>query len=325
MKRHSARRPMTLAVSFVLVVAPVSVLAQRLAGPNRPAAVPDGYVITPFGYFHPSCVRSVASGDTVLADGRIQHADGGVEAQAASCSYPHYTARGEVVGPSTVSPGAKSPTISHSWIESGDAVNTTSAFGRLTAKWTVPPAPPSADGQTVYVFPGMEDYATDESIIQPVLGWNADFTDAWGIASWNCCTQGVTWESSPVAVSSGDRIFGKIEVTCMMGERGTVSCPTSNITTEDRTTRQSTTLGHTPNEGQTYTWAQGGALEVYEIVQCSDYPPNHSIVFSDLALYDYNFHRYANPGWVFFDYYTGLAPQCSYGVELGTTTVTLDY
>jgi hypothetical protein len=34
------------------------------AGPNRPANVPDGYVITPVGYFHPSCVQSLAKGET---------------------------------------------------------------------------------------------------------------------------------------------------------------------------------------------------------------------------------------------------------------------
>jgi hypothetical protein len=54
MKRHLL--PITLATSFVLVITTWSAQAQKLAGPNRPAVVPEGYVITPFGYFHPSCV-----------------------------------------------------------------------------------------------------------------------------------------------------------------------------------------------------------------------------------------------------------------------------
>jgi hypothetical protein len=41
----------------------------------------------------------------------------------------------------------KPRTISHSWIESGNAINTTSSFGELTANWTVPPAPTSDDGR----------------------------------------------------------------------------------------------------------------------------------------------------------------------------------
>jgi len=43
---------------------------------HAPSDVPYGYVITPFGYFHPSCVRTVGRSDIVLADGRVQHADG---------------------------------------------------------------------------------------------------------------------------------------------------------------------------------------------------------------------------------------------------------
>ncbi len=71
--------------------------------------------------------------------------------------------------------------------------------------------------------------------------------------------------------------------------------------------------------------AQGGALEVYSIVQCSDYPPNGSTAFSSLALYDYNFKKFASPGWVFFNYSSGLTPQCSYNGKMATKTVTLDY
>jgi hypothetical protein len=318
MKRHLAMLPIILATSFVLVIAIPSVQAQKLAGPHRPAAVPEGYVITPFGYFHPSCVREVTSGDTVLADGRTQHADGSVDAQAPVCGYPHYTARGEIV-----TPGVKPPTITHSWIESADAINTTSSFGELTANWKVPPAPTSDDGQTVFLFPGMEDYATDESIIQPVLGWNAGFFGTnWSIASWNCCPTGITNYSTPVEVNQGDTIFGTIKINC---KAGTKSCSKWNITTEDQTTHQGTTLGKTPSEGQTFTWAQSGALEVYEIVQCSDYPPNGSAVFSKVALYDYNFNQFSDPGWILFNYSGGLTPQCNYGATISKTTVKLDY
>ncbi len=77
---------------------------------------------------------------------------------------------------------------------------------------------------------------------------------------------------------------------------------------EDTTTGKSTTLTKTPSEGQTFTWAQGGALEVYEIIRCSDYPPNKSTAFYNLALYDNNFNIYSDPGWVLFNYWGGLTP-----------------
>ena len=313
MKRHLLLT--ILATSFALVIASSSAQAQKPAGPTRPAAVPEGYVITPFGYFHPSCVRGIASGDTVLADGRVQHASGATDATAPVCSYAHYTAAGEIV-----KVGPVPPTITHSWIESGNSINTTSQFGELTANWVVPPAPTTDDGQTVFFFPGMEDYALDESIIQPVLGWNAGFYGAnWSIASWNCCPSGTANYSAPVKVNPNDVILGTI---ISNGGAGTT---TWDITTEDTTTGKHTTLKNTPSQGQTFTWAQGGALEVYGIVQCSDYPPNKSTAFYNLELRDDNFNIYFDPGWVPFNYAVGLTPQCSYNTTMTNTKVTLHY
>jgi len=94
-------------LAFLLAAAPA--LAQTTPAPARPYGVPDDYVITPFGWFHPSCVGAVPSGGTVLADGRVRHADGTVDAQAPVCHYASYTARGETV--TSTSPAA------NGWIE----------------------------------------------------------------------------------------------------------------------------------------------------------------------------------------------------------------
>jgi uncharacterized repeat protein (TIGR03803 family) len=304
----------TIAVLCLLpFLASTTARAQAPAGPNRPAGVPDGYVITPSGYFHPSCVRHLAEGEALLADGRIlRHADGTTESVPA-CAYPHYTARGEIAnGPLT---------IGHSYIEYA-SVTTTTSYGELTATWTVPPAPTSNDGQTVYFFPGLEDINDVVSILQPVLGWNADFAGAWGIASWNCCPNGITTESSPVSVGSGDEIKGTIRDAC---SAGTLSCPTWNVITEDVSTGGIATMSHTPSEGQTFNWAFAGALEVYNLKQCSDYPPNGALTFSDVALYDYNFDRISNPGWSITNDASGLTPQCGYSGQVAATQATLDY
>ena len=292
--------------------------AQAPAGPNRPGDVPDGYVITPFGYFHPSCVLQLRKGESLLANGLVQHADG-TFGNVAPCDYPRYTASGEIV--IAGAGGVKPPAISHSWIESADATTTTS-YGALIATWTVPPAPATNNGQTVYFFPGMEDIDDVVSIIQPVLGWSADFSGAWSIASWNCCPSGITVESSPLHVSSGNEIKGAIKDTC---SAGTISCSTWTITSEDVTTGHSTSLSNTPSEGQTFNWAFAGALEVYNVAQCSDYPSNGSLTFSDVTLYDYNFHRISNPGWAMTIWATGLTPQCGYGGPVAADQVTLDY
>ncbi|MGO9677342.1 MAG: choice-of-anchor D domain-containing protein [Candidatus Sulfotelmatobacter sp.] len=309
--------PLITATLFLLVSLQTFVAhAQAPAGPHRPKGVPADYVITPSGYFHPSCVRRLGQGEILLAEGHVlQHADGTIE-NIPPCEYPHYTARGEMV-----SSELKPPTISHSWIEDGN-VTTSTSYGEITATVTVPRAPYSNDGQTLYFFPGLEDINDVVSIIQPVLGWNADFASAWGIASWNCCVSGTTWESTPVSVNSGNSILGTVRSTC---SPGTLSCVTWNITTDDVTLGKSTTLSDSPSEGQTFNWAFGGALEVYNVVQCTDYPPNLSTNFYAIALYDYNFNQVSNPAWSIANYTSGLTPQCSYGGQVAATQVTLDY
>jgi len=294
--------------------------AQGAAGWNRPTSVPSDYVITPFGYFHPSCVREIMEGQTVLADGRIRFADGTEEATAPFCSFPRYTATGELVVE-----GSGPLYISWSWIEAGQ-VSTTSSYGKIKATWTVPPTPSSDDGQTLFFFPGFMDINNTQLIIQPVLGWNDGQSGVgpWNIASWNCCPSGITNYSPPVTVNPGDEILGTIKGTC---KPGTQSCAKWDITTKDVTTGQSTTLSNTPSEGQTFNWAQSGVLEVYAISQCSDYPPNHSIKFSKVALWDYNFNRITDPGWSAEYWVTkgSTDPWCNYDAITTATTVKLIY
>lgn len=238
------------------------------AGPNRPASVPEDYVVTPFGYFHPSCVRQLGQGDVLHEDeGTVDHADGSKE-EIQECAYPHYHSSGEEAREEG-STADTLPNIGHAWIEYG-SVTTSTSYGKIDATWTVPPAPTSNNGQTVYLFPGLEDYKDVVTIIQPVLGWNSDFAGEWGIASWNCCAKGITWESTPVKVNAGDSIFGAVYDTCAAG---TLSCATWDILTKDLTTAKSTQLTKSSADGQTFNWAFGGVLEVYNVSKCADYLP----------------------------------------------------
>lgn len=301
---------MTL-IAAILFSGGVIVQAQAPAGPRRPAQVPEDYVITPFGYFHPSCVIHLAKGDALMEGGRvIRKADGTTLTPV--CNYPHYTARGEKIaaGAATVQP----PTIGHSWIVSESATTSTS-YGEILADWYVPSDPLSNDGQILYFFPGFEDANDVVSILQPVLGWNADFSNAWGIASWNCCISGIADESSPARVNTGDIIAGTVKSTC--GD-GTLSCPSWNVTTEDGNTGATSTLSDTPNDNQTFNWAFGAVLEVYNVAQCSDYPPNEYSTFYP-TLYDNNFNVIADPAWSFTNWASGLTPQCDYSGQVGST------
>ncbi len=206
--------------------------------------------------------------------------------------------------PTSATPGSKSA-----------SVTTTTSFGELFAQWSVPPTPVSKDGQTLYYFPGLEDASHVVTILQPVLGWNSDYSNAWGIASWNCCVTGTVYEAPPQHANPGDTILGYIFNNCA---KGTKTCTTWNIVTWDLQNGKFSQLLRTSNFKQTFNWAFGGAVEVYNIKQCSDYPSNgnywgsNAISFNEIGLYDYNLARIANPNWS-IAVTPGLAPQCSYG------------
>src|ERR1700722_10286209 len=88
------------------------IVAQVPAGARRPAAVPANYLITPFGYFHPSCVAHLAKGDELMQDEKVIRHANGTSAGMHVCAYPHYEADGLIVtGDKQVD---KQPSIGHS-------------------------------------------------------------------------------------------------------------------------------------------------------------------------------------------------------------------
>ncbi len=258
-----------------------------------------------------------------MADGRVEHTDGTVDAEAPVCQYPHYTARGELFG------GDLAPVVA-GWLEDGTATTATS-FAKLSATWPVPPVPSTAsDNQIDYFFPGLMQAPQVGNILQPVLAWNQTAyvgdpgaPNVWSIASWNCCPSGINVHSTFMTVNPGDTILGTVVSTCAPG---TMSCPTWNITTKDQYSGVTSTLANTSSVGQTYDLAFSGVLEVYGVKICSDFPANGTITFSNVALYDYSFNLISNPGWSFENRVQSTwTPQCNYGGQTTATQTKLTY
>lgn len=281
-------------------------------------------MITPFGYFHPSCVLQMNEGEALLENGHIEHADGFVEDETHLCQHPRFLHNGTMIKPGETGQAeetAEDGTIKHpptvnGWLEAGNAT-TSNSYGELTATWKVPKVPTSHDGQDVYVFPGLEDDNNVVSILQPVLQW-WDPGPQWGMSNWNCCVGGNAQESAVVWVNVGDTLVGTISNNCA---KGNTYCAKWNITEKDQNTGKSTTLNGTPSEGQTFNWAFSGVVEAYNIVQCSDYPPDGGIVFN-ATLYDQNLKSISNPwsGWEL-----GGSPSCNYKVTINGNNTTLSY
>lgn len=292
---------------------PIGVL---LSGVDRPSSVPNGYLVTPFGYFHPACVQQVRKGETLLADGRIRNKNGTTPEEVPVCGYPRYSRSGNVIGEEQ--PRSLKPEVD-GWVENANVAtgSLNESYGGLVATWTVPPQPTNQEGQVLFFFPGLEDISNTESILQPVLQWAGG---QWSVANWNCCLNNIVTESTPVNVNPNDRILGSISNNCGPGQ---VVCATWNVLSMDLSTGANTTLSHTPSAGQVFNWAFGGVMEPYFVTSCDDYPPNHQLQFSVMLFTD-KLRPIGDPIWT-----SGanlvVMPQCGYGVQTAPHIVTLDY
>jgi hypothetical protein len=338
----STRRRSSHWVTIVLLVSALTANAQVPAGANRPASVPEGYLVTPMGYFHASCVKQVASTDVLHPDEMaIYHADGSFDAMHV-CAYPHFTAKGELIplepaakgsgagnkliplNPSTETGSKEPPYIKHSWMVDIETY-TSSSYGEVKSDFTVPKAPSSHDGQIIYLFPGLQDYNNNatETILQPVLGWDAYYSNAWGIASWNCCVSNTLYVSNPEPANTGDKIYGEVINQC---KSGTLECGKWTVKTEDKSTGAYSDLLNESNFGQTFNWGFGSVLEVYYVKKCSDYPQGGSLESTSVDFYNDEFQKITPTWYLSLDDKSG-SPQCGYGGYLdgNANTMTITY
>jgi len=293
----------------------------------RQINIPKDYVVTPFGYFHPSCVQALSDHANLLADGSVKNADGSIQASSA-CKFSRYAANGESIQANSQSLTIKSKMTAaasaasvNGWVQESQ-LRINGSFSGMNASWLVPAAPSYHSGQIIYFFPGLEDYSNVQSILQPVLGWNAFNDSGWTIASWNCCVNGVVNYSSPQRVTTGDQIYGSIQHNCA---KGTKICTSWNITTTDQTNSATTTLSKTSNYGQTFDWAFGGVLEVYGVYYCQNYPAGGVIDFTDIALYDVNKTKIGDTALLRWTNTILHQGSCNYGVSSTPTVTTMTY
>lgn len=336
----------SIALAVLLFCGVTGLRAQLAAGTDRPASVPEEYLATPMGYFHPSCVQAMAEGDLLRKDeGVIEHKNGSIEAIPV-CAYPHYTVTGETLSldgqgaaahESANAANWEPPTIAHQYVSAATMQRhpANTYYGELRANWVVPPNPPFHSNQIIYLFPGLEDWNSPKTtILQPVLGWNVafptegiNFPNVWTLSSWNCCVNGTTQHSTFIPTAAGHDIFGQIALQCTPGSK---VCTRFMVNTVDQTTNKSTQLSHTSSFGLYFNWAFAAALEVYNVGYCDEYPANTSTQFYFLGLYDQNLQP-VKQGWVPWKRWQqlGLTPDCNYGItggfKSGLPYITLSY
>ena len=191
----------------------------------------------------------------------------------ASCAKPSEGQTVNLPAPAAESPAAAVPgpdALVNGWMVAGRG--TTPRYVRyLHADFWVPKNPPSVGGQTIFLFPGLQD-PTGTAIFQPVLQWGPSAGGGgnyWAIASWVVTSTGC-WVSPLRRVYAGDHIYGSIFARNCSSNVCDWTVWTSAV---DR--GYSTTLKI--RSGYQLNDAYGLALEAYNLNTCSQLPASYAI------------------------------------------------
>jgi hypothetical protein len=287
---------------------------------SQTSDIPVGKVATPAGLVDKACVFEIPNGGSFHPNGDVV-LNGVLVDHHLPCT-PEQMGRN--VSETAQAQSVLPPTISHDWIDDTWAwANGSDVYIQLGATWTVPSSPPNSSYkaicqtigsycQVLFFFPSLQSNA---EIVQPVLqyGYNGSFGSrtGWTIASW-LCSNSACPHSSPVSVRSGDIIGGYINLQ-------NTSPLQYYVQTTDRTTGAWTGQTFTTS-GAPFNTAQGGVMEVYNVVSCAQYPSSHPLVTYDISILEADPSTWnwwtASPSW-----YTQIAvasnpnPSCSYGAS----------
>jgi hypothetical protein len=281
-----------------VAAAPTSDVNLQMISPTlaTASAAPAGYLATPHGYYHESCVYNVDEND-----------DAGALRDTA-CPYPRVL----IINTNADNP----PDATDGWIEDSNFMDTTAAT-KMTSSFTVPTAPSNQATQLVYFFPGMQPQ-DGTVILQPVLAWGANPAGGgayYSIASWSCgpsCVHGNLAEVAP-----GDRISGTISgASC----NASGACSWT-ITTKDTTSGATSTL-KTTGDTESYPWLFGGVLESYGVAACDQFPSAGALKFSGVKFYDQS-GALITPAWK--DETIDGSLGCTYATTATKETTTLKF
>ena len=309
----------TLACSTLTVIAcSEKSFAPAVSRVSDTALLQDtAFVITPVGELPRACVHEIPAGAVVSRD-RVVSLPDGRSFKLPVCDTPPVRSSGPLLAPTV-----------NQYLEyvfaPVDTVNQWNhSFETIWAKWVVPNAPANSysSGKVYYTFPGLEPGAAN-LIVQPVLqyGNNRGFGgNYWSIASWVCskgapgytCTHSV-----PRTVSTGDTIIGWAYPQSCVGSSCTWVVNTKSVAQNFTTTLYS-------GAPQRMWYAFGGAVEVYNLTSCSDFPAS-GVYYSEVVVQDYQGVHSVVPNWEPY-LQSNVSPWCSYGVSWTTgevSTVTL--
>lgn len=236
--------------------------------------IPPDYLVTPSGYYHPTCVHSLDDGQFLDDLNRVRNSSGAVVRKLKPCGYPVYhsdSSLADAADSSAIPP----PTV-NGWTVASYYVNPSSVLS-LSATWSVPPAPTTSNGQIIYLFPGLQP-ANNAYILQPVLGW---YSGTWKIfAAYVWSATGYVY--GPMRqVSPNHTLSGTVNSAITRCSSYSV-CFSTAINIRDVTSGASSSLSVNVDGRSPLTSAFGAVLESYYVNYCSDFPASGRTLFSDI-------------------------------------------
>jgi hypothetical protein len=219
--------------------------------PQNAAAQSSTQVLTPFGYRDAANVHFVPQGFslTTMPDGHIRMEN------------PKTGAHVDFPVPDVTE--SRVPFTDNGWITYASWLNRTgSPVKSFTTTWTVPPAPATYDGQTLFQFNSIEPNS-GTAILQPVLQYGPSAAGGgkdWAVASWYV-TGNQAFYSSLVTVSAGQSLTGVITYVGKTNKKFDYTCEFTGISGTNFSMNQIAQL----------TWCTE-TLEVYGVDLCTEFP-----------------------------------------------------
>jgi hypothetical protein len=232
--------------------------------------MPEQMVVTPGGFRPSSRVHKIEADHHLdLSGGRIRkfHRSGRLVTDFGefTTDRPARPPRPGNVANGEPTPAADAvPSLGSGWIAyAGWTNNTGTPVSLLKTAWTVPPAPTTQSGQTVFLFNGIENATM---ILQPVLQWGVSAAGGgsyWAIGSWYASgPAGHSFYSSLTQVAPGAQLVGTMTLTGESASGFSYDCQFDGIAASDLPIQNVPEL----------TWCVQ-TLEAYQISARSDYPP----------------------------------------------------
>jgi hypothetical protein len=159
----------------------------------------------------------------------------------------------------------------YAWWDSGGK-----SLTDFTTTWSVPHAPGTSSGQTVFLFNGIQNTGTNYGILQPVLQWGASAAGGgahWSVASWYVTSGGQAFHTNLVNVNAGAKLQGVMTQTGVSGAKYSYSSTFHGIAGTTLPVHNIALL-HWANE----------TLECYSLKKCSDLPKVADTAMKDIEI-----------------------------------------